>query len=68
MCVKVADEPFLESRDGDGPVGPASECESRILTVQVFVESDPLAAVGGVAGDFGGKVGVAEEGDELAFG
>lgn len=46
---------------------PASEFESRILTVQVLVQSDPLAAVAVIPGDLGGKVRVAEEGYELAF-
>ena len=46
---------------------PASEFESRILTVQVLVQSDPLAAVAVIPGDFGGKVRVAEEGYELTF-
>ena len=65
LCIQIADEALLESCDGDGPVVPASEIEPRILTVQILVKSDPLAAVAVVAGDFGRKVGVAQEGYEL---
>jgi hypothetical protein len=46
---------------------PASEFESRILTVQVLVQSDPLAAVAVIPEDFGGKVRVAVEGYELTL-
>jgi hypothetical protein len=67
LCVKIADEAFFEARNGDGPVVPASEFESGILTVQVFVKSDALAAVAFVARYLGGKIGIAEEGYELAF-
>ena len=67
LCVEIADEALFEARNGDGPVVPASEFESGILTVQVFVKSDALAAIAFVARYLGGKIGIAEEGYELAF-
>ncbi len=67
LCVEIADETFFEARNGDRPVVPASEFESRILTVQVFVKSYALATVAFVARYLGGKIGIAEEGYELAF-
>lgn len=67
LCIEIADQAFLESCDGDGPVVPASKFESGILTVEVLVKSNPLSSVAVVAGDLGGKVGVAKEGYQLAF-
>jgi hypothetical protein len=66
LCVEIADQAFFEARNGNGAVVPASELESRILPVQVFVKSDALATVAIVARYLGGKIGVTEEGYELA--
>jgi hypothetical protein len=64
---EITDEPFFEARYSDRSVRPASEGKSGILTVQVFVEPDPLATISGIARDFRREVRVPKERDKLAF-
>lgn len=66
MCLEVAYEPLLKTRDGDGPIGYSCEFEAGILSVEILVEPDLHAAGGRVVGEFGWEVGVTEEGREFA--
>ena len=61
LGAKIAGHALLEARDGDGAVGDVGELETRVLPVQILVEANLFAAiggVGGVAGELGWEVGV----------
>lgn len=61
LGAEIAGYALLEARDGDGAVGDVGELETRVLPVQILVEANLFAAiggVGGVAGELGWEVGL----------
>lgn len=66
LGLEVTDESLLESRNGYGPVRNMREVETGVKAIQILVEADLLAAGGGIVGELGWEVGIAEKGREFA--